>query len=249
MLRLGDEVLLEVIAIDPAARPPSRPRWFGLDDSDHVRNEWDAGRRLRAWVAQTDDIGTVLRSHSDLLGEATPVSRGERTWRFTLRHDGQLPAGGIFPPVIDWSPNSNPARDMPEREPHSAPSICLRLNLTRRQACMRRSGSAIHPPFTRVSGSTSLRRSKPRAESDLFRSLTAARTSTAVSACTRPRGLGKGKVVLWLKQVEVAAGFTGASVSRSPPLRSSQRCWQPSGLFSRQRMTSRPPRMPSRSHF
>ncbi|HIY65334.1 MAG TPA: VOC family protein [Candidatus Agrococcus pullicola] len=97
LLRLGDEVLLEVIAIDPAARPPSRPRWFGLDDSDHVRNEWDAGRRLRAWVAQTDDIGTVLRSHSDLLGEATPVSRGERTWRFTLRHDGQLPAGGIVP--------------------------------------------------------------------------------------------------------------------------------------------------------
>lgn len=115
LLRLGDEVFLEVIAIDPAARPPSRPRWFGLDDNDHVRREWDDGRRLRAWVAQTDEIGTVLRSHADLLGAATPVSRGERTWRFTLRHDGELPAGGIAPPVIDWSPKSNPARDMPDQ--------------------------------------------------------------------------------------------------------------------------------------
>lgn len=34
LLRLagGERLYLELIAIDPAAAPPSRPRWFGLDD-------------------------------------------------------------------------------------------------------------------------------------------------------------------------------------------------------------------------
>ena len=32
LLRLGESVFLEVIAPDPAAAPPGRPRWFGLDD-------------------------------------------------------------------------------------------------------------------------------------------------------------------------------------------------------------------------
>ncbi|WP_393939598.1 VOC family protein [Piscinibacter sakaiensis] len=31
LLRLGDHCYLEVIAIDPAAPPPARARWFGLD--------------------------------------------------------------------------------------------------------------------------------------------------------------------------------------------------------------------------
>ena len=31
LLRLGDAMFLEVIAPNPAAPAPSRPRWFGLD--------------------------------------------------------------------------------------------------------------------------------------------------------------------------------------------------------------------------
>ena len=31
LLRLGDDVYLEVIAADPRAAAPARPRWFGLD--------------------------------------------------------------------------------------------------------------------------------------------------------------------------------------------------------------------------
>ena len=31
LLRLGDQVYLELIAIDPVGSPPGRPRWFGLD--------------------------------------------------------------------------------------------------------------------------------------------------------------------------------------------------------------------------
>lgn len=31
-LGMEDGIYLEVIAVDPEAPPPSRPRWFGLDD-------------------------------------------------------------------------------------------------------------------------------------------------------------------------------------------------------------------------
>src|SRR3981189_2018524 len=50
LLRLGDGVFLEVIAVDPAAGTPAGPRWFGLDDGGGVLSAWDEGRRLGAGV-------------------------------------------------------------------------------------------------------------------------------------------------------------------------------------------------------
>ncbi|WP_338661483.1 VOC family protein [Pararoseomonas sp. SCSIO 73927] len=115
LLRLGDGAFLEVIAIDPAAAAPARPRWFGLDDTAARRTDWEKGRRLRAWVARTDDLNPVLARHAALLGEAVPVSRGDRRWRFALRPDGALPAGGAMPCVIDWGPRGCPAPAMPDQ--------------------------------------------------------------------------------------------------------------------------------------
>lgn len=114
VLRLGEAVFLEVIAVDPAAPPPGRPRWFGLDDAAGVRAAWEAGHRLRAWVARTDALAPVLARHGALLGASTRVSRGDRAWDFALRPDGTLPAGGAAPPVIAWGPRGNPAGDMPD---------------------------------------------------------------------------------------------------------------------------------------
>jgi hypothetical protein len=54
LLQLGDGVYLEIVARDPAAAPQAHRRWFGLDDQRRVRADWDAGRRLRGWVARTD---------------------------------------------------------------------------------------------------------------------------------------------------------------------------------------------------
>lgn len=115
VLRLGAAVFLEVIAVDPDAPPPGRPRWFGLDDADGLRAAWEAGRRLRAWVARTADLDAVLAREGELLGEKVRVSRGDRAWDFALRPDGGLPAGGAVPPVIDWGGRGNPAPDMPDR--------------------------------------------------------------------------------------------------------------------------------------
>src|SRR5262245_29325203 len=69
LLRLGDTAYLEIIAINPDAPRPSRPRWFGLDDRRSVRAAWDAGLRLRGWVARASDIAHVMSLHGPVLGE------------------------------------------------------------------------------------------------------------------------------------------------------------------------------------
>ena len=45
---------LELIAIDPDASPPSRPRWFDLDDPD-MQAHLAAAPTLVHWVARTAD--------------------------------------------------------------------------------------------------------------------------------------------------------------------------------------------------
>jgi hypothetical protein len=114
LLRLGDAVFLEVIAVDPAAAMPAGPRWFGLADAAAVRTAWDEGRRLRAWVAQTGDLDAVLARHGALLGAKTAVSRGDRSWSFSVRPDGALPGDGVAPAAIAWGARGSPASGMPD---------------------------------------------------------------------------------------------------------------------------------------
>jgi hypothetical protein len=114
LLRLGDGVFLEVIAVDPGAAVPARSRWFGLDDEQAIRAAWDDGRKLRGWVARTDDLDSVLGRFGDVIGRKTAVSRGDRRWFFAVLPDGTLPAGGALPPVIDWGPRGCPAPEMPD---------------------------------------------------------------------------------------------------------------------------------------
>jgi len=112
LLRLGD-VYLEVIAIDPAAPAPKHRRWFGLDDAAFVRAEWDAGRRLRAWAARTDDLNGMLAARPSL-GRALRASRGERTWRIAVPEDGNLPKHGLAPTLLQWDPPGPPVGAMPD---------------------------------------------------------------------------------------------------------------------------------------
>ena len=114
LLRLGDATFLEVIAVDPEAPAPSRPRWFGLSDTAQVQADWNAGRRLRGLVARTDDLNGLLSSQGDLLGEATTMTRGDLSWRFAVRPDGAWPADGAAPCVLDWGPRGTPAPSMPD---------------------------------------------------------------------------------------------------------------------------------------
>ncbi|WP_428248260.1 VOC family protein [Ferrovibrio sp.] len=101
LLQLGGSIYLEVIAADPQAADPGRPRWFGLDDAKNVRAEWDAGRRLRGWVARADGIDAVLASHGGIFGSKIALPVINSAFDFSLPANGSLPLGGAAPSLID----------------------------------------------------------------------------------------------------------------------------------------------------
>ena len=114
LLRLGGDVFLEVIAVDPdAPRPPHR-RWFGLDDQAAVEQRWRNGRRLACYVARCNGVAETIGTRGDLFGAPMRLSRGDRTWTFGVRPDGELPLGGALPHVMDWGERGNPAPGMPD---------------------------------------------------------------------------------------------------------------------------------------
>src|SRR5437870_4722190 len=109
VLKLARErVYLEVIAVDPEAAAPGRPRWFGLD-SPTMRATLAEGPRLIHWVARTDDIEAARRGCPLDLGPARPMSRGSFEWRITIPNDGHLPGRGLLPTLIQWADVRHPA--------------------------------------------------------------------------------------------------------------------------------------------
>jgi hypothetical protein len=101
LLQLGGMVYLEIVALDPEADAPSRPRWFGLDDQKKVRSDWDEGRRLRGWVARTDAIDTIIAGHRGIFGEKVSLPAVNPSFDFAIPDDGSLPLDGAAPSIID----------------------------------------------------------------------------------------------------------------------------------------------------
>ncbi len=101
LLQLGGTVYLEIVALDPAGTPPGRARWFGLDDQNAVKADWDAGRRLRGWVARTDAIDAVLAGREHVFGRKISLPWREPTFDFAIPDDGSLPLDGAAPSLID----------------------------------------------------------------------------------------------------------------------------------------------------
>jgi hypothetical protein len=98
LLQLGDAVYLEIVALDPQGIDPGRRRWFGLDDQARVRRDWDAGRRLRGWVARVDGIDAVLAGREKIFGEKVALNSA---FDFSIPVDGSLPLDGAMPSIID----------------------------------------------------------------------------------------------------------------------------------------------------
>jgi hypothetical protein len=100
LLGLGD-VYLEVIAIDPDAPAPARPRWFDLDRF--------AGRpRLCAWIAACGDLEAEIARGPDGIGASVNLQRGDLRWRMAVPVDGRLPFDGLFPALIEWQGTAHP---------------------------------------------------------------------------------------------------------------------------------------------
>jgi hypothetical protein len=120
LLKLGPRVYLEVIAIDPGAPPPGRPRWFALD-SPEMAKRLEQGPALIHWVVRTSNIEDEARNSPDGI-EVLSASRGPYSWRIGVPADGHLPGGGTLPTLIQWEGSAHPAEGLPD-------SGCLLLSV------------------------------------------------------------------------------------------------------------------------
>ncbi len=111
VLRLGAHAYLEVIAIDPAATAPARPRWFGLD-AETTRRRLRDSPCLLTWAARTQDIDTAARGGPLSLGTIHSMSRGAYAWRITIPDDGALIGDGLIPAVIQWDGDTHPVEQL-----------------------------------------------------------------------------------------------------------------------------------------
>lgn len=109
---------LELIAIDPAAAPPGRPRWFGLDDPV-LREALRERPRLVHAVARTRAIESDRRGLVGVgldPGEPLALERetpyGMLRWLVTVREDGRTESSGALPSLIEWH-GTHPAEHLP----------------------------------------------------------------------------------------------------------------------------------------
>ena len=107
LLRLGNTVYLEIIAIDPSAPVPNRPRWFALDKVESTSKPV-----LATWVARTQDIFSIVDSCSESFSAVEPMNRGSLNWLITIQNDGELNMGGVVPALIQWQTAKHPAEGL-----------------------------------------------------------------------------------------------------------------------------------------
>jgi hypothetical protein len=113
-LQLGNSIYLEIVALDPEGNDPGRSRWFGVDNQGQVRADWDEGRRLRGWVANTEAIDSVLTTHAAIFGDKVPLPVADPTFAFTIPKDGSLPLDGAAPSIIDHRGDSSYIATIPD---------------------------------------------------------------------------------------------------------------------------------------
>lgn len=104
----------EIIAIDPAASPPGRARWFALDETDLA-----GGPRLVHWVARSTQLdlhraGLITAGHAPghPLAASRETPQGTLSWQILVRDDGRLECRGALPTLIEWR-GRHPAEALP----------------------------------------------------------------------------------------------------------------------------------------
>lgn len=108
LLSLGPGEYLEVIAIDPEAPAPDRPRWFRLD-------AFAGPPRVTNWILRTDDLDAALAAAPPGAGRPIALERGCYSWRMGVPEDGCLPFDDAYPALIEWQGGHHPAAALPDR--------------------------------------------------------------------------------------------------------------------------------------
>jgi hypothetical protein len=110
---------LEIIAIDPAAPPPGRPRWFGLDEPA-LQARLAHSPRLIHWVARSTMLDmhrwgliTVGQRPGEPIKAGRQTTSGTLSWEILVAGDGRPDCEGALPTLIQWH-SPHPAEAMPD---------------------------------------------------------------------------------------------------------------------------------------
>jgi hypothetical protein len=141
LMRLAGGPYLEVIAIDPDASSPGRPRWFTLD-REKTKSRFATGPGALCWVAAVSDIETAVRQCGYDCGQINTVTRGDLQWRLTIPDDGSLPAGGVLPSLIEWPEGMHPVASLAETDIHLDTIHLTHPDPAHIEACLDRLGLA-----------------------------------------------------------------------------------------------------------
>jgi len=112
LLRIGGRAYLEIIAIDPAAKAPLRPRWMDLDEPP-LRATLAEGPALIAWAVRSRDIDNDVGRSAIDVGTIIPMQRDDWRWRLTVPDDGHRPGRGLVPILIEWADRRHPTDNLP----------------------------------------------------------------------------------------------------------------------------------------
>lgn len=107
---------LEIIAIDPEAPDPGRPRWFDMDQPA-VRERLKEGPALLHWVARVPNLDAALAYWAGEgvdAGQAVEAARGDLSWRIALRDDGRRLRKEGLPTPIEWRGSAHPTDKLPD---------------------------------------------------------------------------------------------------------------------------------------
>ena len=112
VVSLGPGRYLEVIAVDPDAEPPHRPRWFSLDEP-RMHERLARGPALVHWVVRAEAIEAALEATAQGAAEVLSMSRGDLRWRIGVPPSGRLALAGTVPTVIEWQ-GAHPTDALPD---------------------------------------------------------------------------------------------------------------------------------------
>ncbi|WP_271465844.1 VOC family protein [Acidovorax sp. NCPPB 4044] len=114
---------LEVIALDPRARPallPGARRWFDMDDAALRAQVERGGPQPIHWVASVPGIAAAHAAlaargleRGEIVTAGRPTPLGLLEWRITVRPDGQRLMDGCLPTLIQWG-DRHPCHSLPE---------------------------------------------------------------------------------------------------------------------------------------
>ena len=138
LLKLGAQIYLEVIAIDPDGIQPTRPRWFSLDEPD-MQSLLAASPRLITWVVRCASVADACARVPDL-GEIVPMSRGDFRWSITVPESGSLAWGGVLPTAIQRTAGVDGAVPHPCDRLEDSGRELVRLRLSHPAAVLGTSG-------------------------------------------------------------------------------------------------------------